>query len=89
MAKFQMVTRRLFGFSNSARLNPALMEALHASIINCDVCREIVKEVDPISEGGDYVESTGFPGKTVQKLGAHFKAHWKDDFELVDLARRC
>lgn len=88
MAKLQMVTRRIFGFSNGARLNPALMEALQASVLHCDVCREIQKEVDAVSEGGDYVEAAGFPGKTVQKLSAHFKAHWKDDFELIDLARR-
>ena len=87
-ARLQMTTRRRFGFENKARLNPALMEALHASVAACEVCREIQKEVDPVPEGGDYVEAAGFPGQTVQKLSAHFKFHWKDEFELVEASPR-
>ena len=86
--RFQMVTRRQFGFSNKARLNPALVAALHLEGSICQTCRDIEKEVDAVPEGGDYVEAASFPGKTVQKLDAHFKSHWKDEYELVDLAVR-
>jgi len=87
-ARLQMATRSRFGSSNKARLNPALVEALHASMGNCDLCREIQKEVDPVPEGGEYVEAAGFPGTTIQKLSAHFKSHWKDDFEFIELSPR-
>ena len=87
-ATLQMVTARLFGFSNRAKLNPALVSALHASGPLCEQCREIVKEIDAIPEGAEFVECGSFPGKTVQKLDAHFKAHWKAEYELVDLSGR-
>lgn len=87
-ARLQMVTRRLFGFSNRARLNPPLVDALRVSVADCEVCRDIANEVDPVPEGGEFVEATSFPGKTVQKLHAHFKSHWKDEYELVDLSGR-
>jgi len=84
-AKLQMVTHRVFGLSNKARLNPALLDALRASMPACEFCRDIEKEVDPVADGGEYVEAPSFPGKTVQKLDAHFKFHWKGDYELVEL----
>ena len=87
-AKLQMVTRSLFGFSKKARLNPALLDALRESVPGCETCRDIEKEVESIPEGGDYVEAASFPGKTVQKLDAHFKFHWKGEYELVDLSGR-
>ena len=87
-ARLQMTTRRLFGFSNKARLNPALLEALRAEGSFCEICRDIDKEVDSVPEGGEYVEAASFPGKTVQKLDAHFKSHWKAEYELVDLSGR-
>jgi hypothetical protein len=87
-AKLQMVTHRLFGFSNKARLNVALVDALHASGPGCETCRDIEKEVDSVPDGGEYIEAASFPGKTVQKLDAHFKSHWKEDYELVDLSGR-
>ena len=87
-ARLQMTAVRRFGLSNKARLNPALMEALHASGGGCDVCREIEKDIDPVPEGGDYVEAAGFPGKTIWTLSAHFKTHWKDEYELRDLSPR-
>lgn len=86
--KLQMVTRRRFGFSNGARLNQALLDALKASMPGCETCREIEKEIQADDEGGDYVEAPSFPGKTVQKLDAHFKYHWKSDYELVELVHR-
>ena len=82
-ARLQMTTLRRFGLSNKARLNPALMEALQASVGTCDVCREIQKEVDAVPEGGEYVEAAGFPGKTIWTLSAHFKVHWKDEYEFL------
>jgi len=83
-ANLQMTSVRRFGRSNMARLNPALMAALHASGPGCETCREIEREVDSNPEGGEYVETAGFPGKTVPKLDAHFKFHWKDDYQFVD-----
>jgi len=87
-ATMQMMTRRLFGFSNRAKLNAALVEALRASVSMCETCREIEKEIDSIPEGAEFVECGSFPGKTVQKLDAHFKFHWKAEYELVDLSGR-
>jgi len=87
-AKLQMVTRRVFGFSNKAQLNQALVDALRASAPGCETCRDIDKEVEAIPDGGEYVEAASFPGKTVQKLDAHFKFHWKTDYALVDLSGR-
>ena len=86
--RLQMTTRSLFGFSNRARLNPELLEALRAEGSICEVCRDIDKEVDSVPEGGEYVEAASFPGKTIQKLDAHFKSHWKGEYELVDLTGR-
>jgi len=87
-ATLQMVTRRLFGFSNRAKLNSALVEALRASVKTCETCRDIEKEIDSIPEGAEFVECGSFPGKTVQKLDAHFKSHWKGEYELLDLSGR-
>ena len=83
-AKLQMTSIRRFGRSSMARLNPPLMDALRASGPACETCREIEREVDSNHEGGEYVETAGFPGKTVQKLDAHFKFHWKDNYQFVD-----
>lgn len=87
-ATLQMKTARLFGFSNRAKLNPALLVALRSSGPDCETCREIEKEIDVIPEGGEFVECGSFPGKTVQKLDAHFKSHWKAEYELVDQSGR-
>ena len=87
-ATLQMMTRRLFGFSNRAKLNPALVDALKASMPVCETCREIEKGIDSIPEGAEFVECASFPGKTVQKLDAHFKFHWKAEYELLDLSGR-
>jgi hypothetical protein len=84
--KLQMITRKQFGFSNKAQLNQALIDALAASMPGCETCREIEKEIQSNPEGGEYMEAPSFPGKTVQKLDAHFKYHWKDTYELIDLA---
>lgn len=86
--KLQMVTRRGFGFANRAQLSPALVAALQASGPNCEICRDIQKDVDFVPDGGEYVEAASFPGKTIQKLDAHFKSHWKGEYELVDLTGR-
>lgn len=87
-ARLLMTTRARFGYSNTAKLNRALLDALLASTSGCETCREIEKEVDRNSEGGEYVEAASFPGKTIQKLDAHFKSHWKSEYELVDLTGR-
>ena len=87
-AKLQMETRRQFGISNRARLNRALVEALRASLADCETCRDIEKEVEALPEGGEFVEAASFPGKTVGKLDAHFKSHWKSEYEMVDLSGR-
>jgi hypothetical protein len=87
-ATLQMVTRARFGFSNRAQLNPALLTALSASAPTCDACLEIEKDVLPNPEGAEYVEAASFRGRTVQKLDAHFKSHWKDEYVLVDLSGR-
>jgi len=84
-AKLQMITRKQFGFSNGARLNRALIDALRASMQGCETCSEIEKEIELDPEGGEYIEAPSFPGKSVQKLDAHFKAHWKENYELIDL----
>ena len=86
--RLRMETRRVFGFSKKAHLNAALLEALRASMPVCETCRDIDKEVESIPGGGEYVEAASFPGQTVQKLDAHFKSHWKDEYELVDLSGR-
>jgi hypothetical protein len=86
--KMQMVTRKLFGFSNKAQLNGALLEGLRASMPICETCRDIEKELDATPEGGEFTEAASFPGRTVQKLDAHFKYHWKEGYELVDLSGR-
>ncbi len=86
--KLQMVTCRQFGFSNGAKLNRVLVDALTASMPVCELCTRIDKELDRTAEGAEFVESPSFPGMNVQKMDAHFKSHWKDAYELVDLARR-
>lgn len=88
LPRLKMETRRKFGFSNRATLNGALLEALRASMPQCDTCRDIAQDVDTHPEGGEWVEAAAFPGRTVQKLDAHFKFHWKDRYELVDLSGR-
>ena len=82
-SKLQMTSVRRFGRSNMAQLNPALMNALQASGPGCETCRDIAREVDSNHAGGEYIETAGFPGKTVEKLDAHFKFHWKDDYQFV------
>ncbi len=84
-ANLRMTSIRRFGRSSMARLNPALMDALQASGPGCETCRDIGREVDRNSDGGEYAEAAGFPGLTVQKLDAHFKSHWKDDYQFVGL----
>ena len=85
VATLQMVTRTRFGGTNKAQLNQALLGALAASGPGCDTCVEIRKDLLENPEGGEYVEAASFPGTTIQKLDAHFKAHWKDDYRFVDL----
>lgn len=85
-APLQMATRARFGYSNTAKLNRALVDALLASTSDCETCRDIQKEVDSSPDGGEYVEAASFPGQTIRKLDAHFKSHWKDEYELVDLS---
>jgi hypothetical protein len=87
-AKLQMMTRARYGFSNKAQLNPALLGALAASAPGCDACVEIQKDILPNPEGAEYVEAASFPGRTVRTLDAHFRSHWKNDYELVDLSGR-
>ena len=87
-ARLRMETRRIFGFSNKARLNAALVAALRESESRCETCQDIAREIDSTVSGGEYAESPGFPGKTIQKLDAHFKFHWKDEYELVELSGR-
>lgn len=79
----RMLTRSTFGVPRRALLNPDLMEALRASMPDCDACREIERMVDSTSEGGEYVEAASFRGMSVSRLDAHFRAHWKRDYELV------
>jgi hypothetical protein len=87
-ARLQMTTRARFGYSNTAKLNRALVDALQASTSGCEICRDIQKDVDSHPDGGEYVEAASFPGKTIQKLDAHFKSHWNAEYELVDLTGR-
>jgi hypothetical protein len=87
-AKLVMVTRSRFGFSKKAQLNRELIGALAASAPGCEECVEIQKDLLATPEGGEYVEAASFPGRTVQKLDAHFKAHWKSEYELVDQSGR-
>ena len=87
-AKLQMVTYTRYGFSNKAQLNRALLGAMAASVPECDICVEIQKDVLVNPEGGEYVEAASFPGRTVRKLDAHFRSHWKEDYELVDLSNQ-
>jgi hypothetical protein len=84
-AKLQLTAQRRFGRAGMARLNPALVEALHASGTGCETCHDIEREVDAVPEGGEFTEAASFPGKTIQKLDAHFRTHWKDDYRFVDL----
>ncbi len=65
-----------------------LLESNGGSDNLCETCREIEKEIELNPEGGEYIETPSFPGKTVQKLDAHFKYHWKEDYELIDQANR-
>lgn len=84
--RLQMTTHSRFGFSKKAQLNPALLAAVQESRQRCERCGEIERELQPNAEGGEFVEAASFPGGSVQKLDAHFKYHWKDDYELVETA---
>ena len=87
-ATLQMVTRTRFGGTNKAQLNQALLGALAASGPRCDTCVEIRKDLLMNPDGGEYVEAASFPGRTLQKLDAHFRSHWSAEYELVDLSAR-
>src|SRR4051812_30743080 len=76
VATLTMSTVSRFGFASKAQLNPALLAALADSAPHCDLCGEIQKDVLANADGGEYVEAASFPGRTVQKLDAHFKGHW-------------
>lgn len=86
--KLQMTTRARFGAATRAQLNGALLEALAASGRTCETCLEVQTDVSVNPEGGEFVEAASFPARTVQKLDAHFRSHWKDDYERVDLSSR-
>jgi len=86
ITKMKMVTFKQFGFSNKAQLNRALVDALNSSLQDCERCREIEKGIESNAEGAEYVEAPSFPGMTVQKLDLHFKSHWKENYEFVDVA---
>ena len=79
----QMVAPGRFGFSGKARLNRALVDALSISKKMCEMCGDIENDLSLSPEGGEYVESASFRGRNVQKLDAHFKSHWKDQYELL------
>jgi len=85
-ARLRMATRSRFGFSNKAQLNLPLLGALAASGAGCEFCAEIEKNVLVNRDGGEYVEAASFPGRTIRTIDAHFKAHWKEDYELVHLS---
>jgi hypothetical protein len=61
-APLLMHTRRGFGSSNRARLNRGLLDAVAASAPACEICRDILRDVEPDAEGADYVEAPAFPG---------------------------
>jgi len=82
--KLQMATRSRFGFSKKAQLNPALIAALAISAPQCEACVEIQKDILLNPEGAEFLEAASFPGRTVQKLDAHFRSHWKEEYGLVD-----
>jgi hypothetical protein len=83
-AKLSMSTRRQFGASsNRARLNRELVDAVADAAKICDTCREIHADLETDPEGGTFVEAASFPGATIDKLDAHFRAHWKDAYELL------
>jgi hypothetical protein len=82
-AKLKMATSSRFGFSKNAQLNLELLGALAASGAGCEFCSEIQKDVLVNPEWGEYVEAASFPGRTIRTIDAHFKSHWKDDYELV------
>lgn len=82
--KLRMSTRRGFGASsNRARLNRELIDAVSASAETCDTCREIHADLDTDPEGGTFVEAASFPGATIDRLDAHFRAHWSHAYELA------
>lgn len=82
-ATLRMVTRSTFGVPSRALLNRDLMDALRTSMPGCETCRDIEKSVDSTSEGGEYVEAASFRGMSVAKIDAHFRAHWKREYECV------
>ena len=86
--KLQMTTSTRFGFSNKAQLNPPLLAALAASGPGCPMCGVIEKDVLATPDGGEYVEAASFPGRTVRKLDAHFRTHWKEEYEFIDRCQR-
>jgi hypothetical protein len=83
-AKLRMSTRRQYGASsNRARLNRELVDAVSAAAKVCDTCREIHADLEMDPNGGSFVEAASFPAATIDKLDAHFRAHWKDAYELA------
>jgi hypothetical protein len=80
----KMTTRRRFGAGSLARLNRELFAALKESAPGCETCRDIAKDLEPDSDGADFVEAPSFPGATVDRMDAHFRYHWKDAYERVD-----
>lgn len=82
-AKLRMSARRTFGQANRARLNRELVDAVTAAAKLCDTCREIHADLEMDPDGGSFVEAASFPGATIDKLDAHFRAHWKDAYELA------
>jgi hypothetical protein len=82
--KFRMSIQGRFGQARRARLNRELVEAVVASQTACEACHEIHKDLDATADGAEFVESLSFPGNTVHKLDAHFKSHWKAEYEVVE-----
>ena len=81
-APLRMLARRQFGRARRARLNRDLVDAVAASAATCDACREIHADLEKDPEGGEYVEAASFPGATIDKIDAHFRAHWRDAYAL-------
>ena len=80
-ATLLMRARRQFGAANRARLNRELVDAVIASAASRETCGDIKADLETDAEGGDFVEATSFPGSTIDRLNAHFRFHWKDDYE--------
>jgi hypothetical protein len=88
-ATLQMLSRQAFGYAKRVRLNAPLLEAVRGSAASCELCHEIERDVEPSGEGGgDFVEAATFPGRSISKLDAHFRYHWKEAYALVDSSGR-